>query len=109
MISNMTSGPITHVRHSNSISTENATYVALNHSLSVDLIFLDFYKTFDNASDQCLLKKLYHYGIKDNVYNWIYRWLAKGTSQGVIKYHCLACIYKESWLLVTSIRITTCN
>ena len=64
MISNMASGPITHVRHSNSICTENATYVALNRSLSVDLIFLDFHKTFDNASDQCLLKKLYHYGIK---------------------------------------------
>ena len=35
-VRNMASGPITHVRHSNSICTENATYVALNHSLYVN-------------------------------------------------------------------------
>ena len=98
MISNMASGPITHVRHSNSICAENATYVALNHSLSVDLIFLEFHKTFDNASDQRLLK-IVSLRDKDNVYTWIYRWLAKGTQQVIVKYHSLAGIYKELGVL----------
>ena len=36
-----------------------------------DVIFLDFQKAFDTVSHQRLLKKLNHYGIRGNIYNWL--------------------------------------
>ena len=38
--------------------------LALDHCLSVDLIFIDFRKAFDTVPRQRLLKKLHHYGIQ---------------------------------------------
>ena len=45
--------------------------LAMDHYLSVDLIFIDFRKAFDTVPHQRLLKKLHHYGIQRNIYNWI--------------------------------------
>ena len=37
--------------------------LALEHHLSVDLIFIDYHEAFDTISHQCLMKKLYQYEI----------------------------------------------
>ena len=55
--------------------------LAMDHHFSVDLIlFIDCKKAFDT-------KKLHHYGIQGNLYNWISSWLTKRTQQVVIKGH----------------------
>ena len=51
-------------------STEKWTEV-LDQGYSVDVIYLDFQKAFDSVPHQRLLKKIYGYGIKGNLYNWI--------------------------------------
>ena len=42
---------------------------------SVDGIYLDFQKAFDSVPHQRLLKKIYGYGIRGNLYNWIENFL----------------------------------
>ena len=37
----------------------------------VDVLFLDFAKTFDTVPHQRLLKKLQYYGINDRIHCWI--------------------------------------
>jgi len=61
--------------------------LAMDHHLSVDLIFIDFRKAFDTVPHQRLLKKLHHYGIQGKIYNWIASWLTKRTQRVVIKGH----------------------
>ena len=61
--------------------------LALDHHLPVDLILIDFRKAFDTVPHQHLLKKLYHYGIQGNIYNWISSWLTKRQQRVVIKGH----------------------
>ena len=56
---------------------------AMDHQRQVDVILLDFSKAFDNVPHQRLLKKLKHYGISNNIYNWIETWLT-GRSQCVV-------------------------
>ena len=70
--------------------------LALDHHLSVDLIFIDFRKAFDTVSYQRLMKKLYHYGIQGNVYNWIFSWLTKRTQRVVIKSHSSTYVHVDS-------------
>ena len=43
----------------------------LDQGYSVDVIYLDFEKAFDSVPHQRLLKKIYGYGIRGNLYNWI--------------------------------------
>ena len=43
----------------------------LDQGYSVDVIYLDFQKAFDSVPHQRLLKKIYGYGIRGNLYNWI--------------------------------------
>ena len=70
--------------------------LALDHHLSVDLMFIDFCKTFDTVSHLRLMKKLYHYGIQGNVYNWIFSYLTKRTQRVVIKGHSSTYIHVDS-------------
>ena len=42
----------------------------LDQRYSVDVIYLDFKKAFDSLPHQRLLKKIYGYGIRGNLYNW---------------------------------------
>ena len=44
---------------------------ALDHSDDVDIIYLDFSKAFDKLQHRRLMKKLWGYGIRGNVYKWI--------------------------------------
>ena len=70
--------------------------LAMDHHLSVDLIFIDFRKAFDTVPHQHLLKKLHHYGIQGNIYNWISSWLTKRTQRVVIKGHSSAYVHVKS-------------
>ena len=70
--------------------------LALDHHLPVDLIFIDFCKAFDTVPHQRLLKKLYHYGIQGNIYNWISSWLTKRQQRVVIKDHNSSYIHVNS-------------
>ena len=70
--------------------------LALDHHLLVDLIFIDFRKAFDTVPHQRLLKKLYHYGIQGNIYNWISSWLTRRQQQVVIKGHNSSYVHVNS-------------
>ena len=50
----------------------------------VDVIFLDFQKAFDTVPHQRLLKKLNHYGIRGNIYNWLDIWLTQRKQRVVV-------------------------
>jgi len=42
---------------------------------------------FDTVPHERLMKKLHHYGIQSDHYNWIFSWLTKRTQRVVIKSH----------------------
>ena len=48
---------------------------SLDNRSQVDLLILDFSKTFDTVPHARLLKKLEHYGINGSVNGWIKAWL----------------------------------
>ena len=78
------------------LSVVEEIQLAMDHHLSVDLIFIDFRKAFDTVPHQRLLKKLHHYGIQENVYNWISTWLTKRTQRVVIKGHSSTYVHVDS-------------
>ena len=43
----------------------------LDQGYSVDVIYLDFQKAFNSVPYQRLPKRIYGYGIRGNLYNWI--------------------------------------
>ena len=57
---------------------------AMNHQKQIDVILLDFSKAFDSVPHQRLLKKLQHYGINNNIYNWIETWLTQRSQRVVL-------------------------
>ena len=50
----------------------------------VDVIFLDFQKAFDTVLHQRLLKKLNHYGIRGNIYDWLDVWLTQRKQRVIV-------------------------
>ena len=70
--------------------------LSLDHHHAVDLVFINFRKAFDTVPHQCLMKKLHHYGIQGNIYNWIFSWLTKRTQRVVIKGHSSTSIHVDS-------------
>jgi len=64
---------------------------------SVDVIFLDFAKTFDKVPHRCLLAKLQAHGIDGQVVRWVASWQVKGRKQRV----CLDG-YSSTWADVLS-------
>ena len=57
---------------------------AMDYRRQVDVIFLDFQKAFDTVPHQRLLKKLNHYGIRGNIYNWLDIWLTQKKQRVVV-------------------------
>ena len=45
-------------------------YSAIDNSLSVLSIFIDFAKAFDTVNHKILLDKMYHYGIRGPIHSW---------------------------------------
>ena len=66
------------------METINNLAKALDAGREVDILFLDFSKTFDRVSHNCLLHKLLHYGINDPVYNWITNFLFNRWQQVIL-------------------------
>ena len=58
----------------------------LNNRGQTDIILLDFSKAFDKVSHQLLLFKLEHYGIRDNILNWISSFLPDRTQRVMCEY-----------------------
>ena len=56
----------------------------MDHSHQVDVIFIDFQKAFDKVPHHRLLNKLYHYGIRGKIHEWISTWLTQRTQRVVI-------------------------
>ena len=56
----------------------------LDQGDSVDVIYLDFQKAFDSVPHQRLLKKIYGYGIRGNLYNSIYDFLTNRRQRVVM-------------------------
>ena len=52
------------------------------YDVYVDIVYLDFCKTFDCVPHQCILFRLKAYGISGNVLNWIMDFLSN-SRQGV--------------------------
>ena len=48
---------------------------AMDQHYQVDLIMLDFSKSFDTVAHSKLLLKLKHYGIQSNTHLWLQTWL----------------------------------
>ena len=57
---------------------------ALDHQKQVDIILLYFSKAFDTVPHHRLLSKLKHYGITNEIYNWIKTWLTQRTQRVVL-------------------------
>ena len=58
---------------------------ALDQKKQVDIILLDFAKAFDTVPHQRLLKKLKHYGMINDILNWIKAWLTDWTQHVLLK------------------------
>ena len=58
----------------------------LDNNVPVDAIYLDFRKAFDTVSHQRLLKKLYCYGIRGNLLNWVKDFLLNRYQYVTINY-----------------------
>ena len=56
--------------------TLNDWFLNIDQNVPVDSIYLDFSKAFDCVPHRRLMSKLYSYGIRGNVYNWILDFLA---------------------------------
>ena len=66
------------------ISVVEDIHLAMDHSHQVDVIFIDFQKAFDKVPHHRLLNKLYHYGIRGKIHEWISTWLTQRTQRVVV-------------------------
>ncbi|XP_065896024.1 uncharacterized protein [Dysidea avara] len=66
----------------NKSSPCNYRYETLDSGNSVDVLYLDFKKAFDSVPHDRLLKKIYAYGFRGDLFNWIQDFL-KGRRQRV--------------------------
>ena len=59
-----------------------------DESKAVDIVYLDFQKTFDEVPHKRLLKKLQSHGISGNIHNWLKDWLSERKERVVINRKC---------------------
>ena len=57
---------------------------SLDNGRQVDMMILDFSKAFDRVPHQRLLKKLDHYGVRGQTYNWIRSFLTNRSQQVIV-------------------------
>ena len=53
----------------------------IDNGYQSDMIVLDFAKAFDKVNHKGLLKKVRHYGIRNNIFNWLEAFLTNRTQQ----------------------------
>ena len=58
---------------------------SLDKKTQTDMVTLDFSKAFDRVPHQRLLKKIHHYGIRDNTFKWIASFLSQRTQQVLVE------------------------
>ena len=58
---------------------------SLDKKTQTDMVILDFSKAFDRLPHQRLLKKIHHYGIRDNTFQWIASFLSQRTQQVLVE------------------------
>ncbi len=96
------------------VSPTNWTFAMIDSTFTkaVDIIYLDFRKTFDNVPHKCLQSKLNTHSITGKIHSWLKNWLSKrkqrvvidgkatdwrnvlsGVSQGSVLGHVLFIIY----------------
>ena len=63
---------------------------------TIDIIYLDFCKAFDKVPHKRLMKKLYNYGIRGNILNWVADFLKDRIQRVVVNGE------KSDWRRVTS-------
>ncbi len=56
----------------------------LDNGGQVDVLYMDFMKAFDQVSHKHLINKLYSYGIRDNILEWIHNFLFERTHRVVV-------------------------
>lgn len=56
---------------------------ALDEGLNMDIAYMDFRKAFDSVPHERLLMKLYNYGVRGKIHNWIKSFLS-GRKQRVV-------------------------
>ena len=49
----------------------NDRFLNIDNSIPTDAVYLDFSKAFDCVPHKRLMSKLYAYGIRGEIYNWI--------------------------------------
>ena len=59
----------------------------IDNGFQTDMVVLDFAKAFDKVHHKSLLKKVKHYGIRNNIYNWLESFLLNRTQQVQIDGH----------------------
>ena len=62
----------------------------IDNGFQTDMVVLDFAKAFDKVHHKSLLKKVKHYGIRNNIYNWLESFLLNRTQQVQIDDHLSA-------------------
>ena len=58
---------------------------SLDKKTQTDIVILDFSKAYDRIPHQQLLKKIHHYGIRDNTFKWIASFLSQRTQQVLVE------------------------
>ena len=58
------------------LNTINDWFLHLDENVPVDAVYLDFRKAFDTVPHEKLLNKLYGYGVRGDVLNWIRNFLS---------------------------------
>ena len=58
---------------------------SLDKGIQTDMVVLDFSKAFDRIPHQHLLRKLLHYGIRENIHSWIASSLSDCTQRVVVE------------------------
>ena len=59
----------------------------MDRSAQTDIIFIDFRKAFDTVPHCRLLNKIYDYGIRGRIHDWIKTWLTQRVQRVVVNGH----------------------
>ena len=57
---------------------------ALENKFNIDVVYLDFAKAFDKVDHNILLKKIYNFGIRGNIHNWLKNFLSNRYQQVMV-------------------------